>query len=209
MIGTLLANRYAVSTLLHDGPIFATYAARDMSQGREVCVRLIQSPVDREPSFVIALEETVQKYRAIQSPNLEPISRCISENGVSFLVGDSDSEELGSWWHEHRTASAIVALNEEAALAILAAAQRDHISIPDQLSLITYDSTLTCDATRPRLSAVFQPLADMAASATKMLIHAASAQPSSLEELPATIHYFPARLDLRESTARPYPITQN
>jgi serine/threonine-protein kinase len=88
VIGTLLANRYAVSTLLHDGPIFATYAARDMSQGREVCVRLIQSPVDREPSFVIALEETVQKYRAIQSPNLEPISRCISENGVSFLVGD-------------------------------------------------------------------------------------------------------------------------
>jgi len=143
---------------------------------------------------------------------LEHLNEAAAARGmrpVEWKQWSFDAEELGPWWHHHRTASAVVALNEEAALAILAAAQRDQISIPDQLSLITYDSTLTCDATRPRLSAVFQPLADMAASATKMLIHAASAQPSSLEELPATIHYFPARLDLRESTARPYPITQN
>ena len=88
MIGTLLGNRYEVSTLITDGPVFATYASRDVTQGREVSIRILQAPVDREIPFFKALEAAVDKYRSVQSPNLESIWRAASENGVSYLVGD-------------------------------------------------------------------------------------------------------------------------
>ena len=88
MIGTLLGNRYEVSTLIADGPIFATYSSRDVTQGREVSLRILQAPLDREIAFFKALEVAVEKYRAVQSPNLEPIWRTATENGVSYLVGD-------------------------------------------------------------------------------------------------------------------------
>jgi serine/threonine-protein kinase len=88
VIGTLLGNRYEVSTLIADGPIFATYASRDVTQGREVSLRILQAPLDREIAFFKALEVAVEKYRSVQSPNLEPIWRAATENGVSYLVGD-------------------------------------------------------------------------------------------------------------------------
>jgi len=88
VIGTLLGNRYEVSTLIADGPVFATYSSRDVTQGREVAIRVLQAPVDREIAFYKALEVAVEKFRSVQSPNLEPIWRAATENGVSYLVGE-------------------------------------------------------------------------------------------------------------------------
>ena len=70
------------------------------------------------------------------------------------------------------------------------------IRVPEDLSVIGFDSTEFCDELRPRLTSVAQPLYDMGASAVDLLMRAISEPNTDPLEL-----VLPCRLDVRESTA--------
>ena len=88
MIGRLLKARYELVGLLQDSPIFATYAARDKIQGRDISIRVVKPPFGGEQDFVDRLAMTVQKYGVIQSANVERLQSVETDDGIPFVIGD-------------------------------------------------------------------------------------------------------------------------
>lgn len=88
MIGSILRIRYEITGLLFEGPIFAAYSARDRVQGREVCVRLLKPPFDKEKAFVGCLRTAVGRVATIQSPAVESLYELDDHEGTPFIVGD-------------------------------------------------------------------------------------------------------------------------
>ncbi|MEQ1498830.1 MAG: LacI family DNA-binding transcriptional regulator [Novosphingobium sp.] len=68
--------------------------------------------------------------------------------------------------------SAIIASNDQMALAALEMARQRGISVPDELSLISFDNTPLVHFTQPPLTAVDQPIAATASKAVELIIAA-------------------------------------
>ncbi len=92
--------------------------------------------------------------------------------------------------------SAIIASNDQMALAVIAVADRMGLAIPRQLSLVCFDNTPLVRFTRPRLTAIDQPVAEITSRAVEFLITGALG-----DEGPQTPVVVPASLIVRESTA--------
>jgi LacI family transcriptional regulator len=91
--------------------------------------------------------------------------------------------------------SAIVACHDALAGRILASAFRFGVAIPDELSLVGFDSTTFCNELRPALTSVSQPLQQMGASAIELLVAFIRGEIQCPAELT-----FPCGLDIRGST---------
>ncbi len=96
--------------------------------------------------------------------------------------------------------TAIFASNDDMALGVLAAAHRQRLSVPDDLSVAGFDDTPAAVSSAPALTTVRQPIFEMAAAAAEMLING--------EWDPAKPGHPPTRLlpfdvVIRESTAPP------
>ena len=87
MIGAVYNGRYTLTGLLADGPIFALYSAKDRQTAREVSLRLIKGPFDREPAFKEALSEAVEQSHAIQSSHVERLQE-MADGEHSFIIGE-------------------------------------------------------------------------------------------------------------------------
>ncbi len=87
MIGSVLRVRYELTALISDGPIFATYSARDRVSGTECSVRLIKPPFSRETEFTERLAEAVKKYQIVQHPGVEMLFELDMDEETPFLVG--------------------------------------------------------------------------------------------------------------------------
>jgi LacI family transcriptional regulator len=91
--------------------------------------------------------------------------------------------------------SAVACWSESIAGRLLLKLKEAGISVPRDLSVIGFDSTLYCETTKPRLTAVRQPIRDMGAYATQTLLSLISgAEPSRFSKV------FPCTLDVRDST---------
>ena len=92
----------------------------------------------------------------------------------------------------------MIASNAQTAMGPIEVARALGLSIPEDLSLVCFDNTPLVRFTRPPLTAIDQPVAEITARAVELLI---SAQRS---ELPAAMPVVvPASLIVRESTAAP------
>ncbi|MGV3618803.1 MAG: protein kinase domain-containing protein [Fimbriimonas sp.] len=88
MIGTILRGRYELTGLLADGPIFATYSARDRLQNRDVAIRLVKSPFSRDTKFVDRIRETVLRYGSLHGASIESVSEVDQDDPNVFVVGE-------------------------------------------------------------------------------------------------------------------------
>lgn len=88
MIGSILRARYELTGLVADGPIFATYSARDRQTGRDLAVRLVKAPFSRDSDFLERLKETVTRYKQFHSPNIEALQQVDFDDNNAFIVGD-------------------------------------------------------------------------------------------------------------------------
>jgi LacI family transcriptional regulator len=109
-----------------------------------------------------------------------------------------DQPELTRMIGQELRPTALIVFSERQAVTILREANSLGISVPDDLSVIGFDSTSFCDTTRPRLTAISQPIEQMAYDATNVLISTIEAEQSS-----SRLFIYPCGLDIRESTARP------
>jgi LacI family transcriptional regulator len=91
----------------------------------------------------------------------------------------------------------VICWSESLAGRFLVRASETGVEVPKQISVVGFDSTQYCDSTTPRLTAVRQPIREMAAHATTILLEMiAEKQPNT------RCVEFPCTFDIRESTAR-------
>jgi eukaryotic-like serine/threonine-protein kinase len=88
VIGSVLRIRYELTQSLSEGPIFTAFAAKDRVTGKDVCVRLLKPPFDREPDFVRRLAETGRTASSVHHPGVESIWEADEHEGTPFLVGE-------------------------------------------------------------------------------------------------------------------------
>ena len=120
-----------------------------------------------------------------------------------ILVWEENCYEVGDWMRERGHATAIITFSEVMAGAILNRAKESGISIPQDLSVVGYDSTFYCELTEPKLTAISQPVEQMAYDATKKLFHMIDSGDRS-----AAHSSYRCGLDIRESTAPPHTSKQ-
>ena len=92
--------------------------------------------------------------------------------------------------------TAIIASNDRMALACLEVAREKGLSVPADLSLISFDNTPIVSFAQPPLTAIEQPVAATTARAVELIIAAQRGQP--LPDEPVIV---PAALVERQSTA--------
>ena len=92
----------------------------------------------------------------------------------------------------------IVAANDQMALATMAVARERGLAIPADLSLVSFDDTPMVRFTQPPLTAIAQPIAEVSARATELIIAHRAGRPT-----PEASVVIPASLIVRSSTAAP------
>ena len=89
MIGSLLKIRYELTELLDEGPVFSLYRATDRTQSREVLVRTLREPFNKETAFVEAIQATVALLSEIKSPNVEHFLSVDEHEGEPFILSEA------------------------------------------------------------------------------------------------------------------------
>lgn len=112
-----------------------------------------------------------------------------------ILIGN-DFDGVHEYLAGARTHTAVICNNEVTASTWTDIASAKGIRVPQDLSVMGFDSTPFCEQTRPRITAISQPLAAMGERAVDLLVALIGEQPVA----PSTT-LFPCGLDIRESTS--------
>lgn len=94
--------------------------------------------------------------------------------------------------------TAVIAHNEELGAEFVRRAPMHRVQIPEELSVVGFDSTAFCDELRPRLTSVSQPLKALGEHAVEALIGRIHGDEGPIGQID-----IPCGLDVRETTAPP------
>jgi LacI family transcriptional regulator len=94
--------------------------------------------------------------------------------------------------------TAVFAFNDSMALGVLRAARDRGLRVPEDVSIVGYDDQLYASVTRPTLTTVRQPLADMGRTAIDLVLRLLDGPGTGAVQIE-----LPTRLVVRESTAPP------
>ncbi|MFN3353514.1 MAG: substrate-binding domain-containing protein, partial [Brevundimonas sp.] len=94
--------------------------------------------------------------------------------------------------------TAILASNDQMALAAQAVASGRGLQVPRDLSIVSFDDTPVVRFSRPPMTAVVQPIAEMTRAAADLLIRATA----NVDHLPTSV-VVPFGLAVRGSSAPP------
>ena len=89
MIGSLLRIRYELTQHQGESSIFAHYAGRDRTAGRDVSVRIFKPHFAAEADFVRRVREVVRRYSVVSHSGLERLVEVDEDEGTVFIVGDA------------------------------------------------------------------------------------------------------------------------
>jgi LacI family transcriptional regulator len=111
----------------------------------------------------------------------------LAEGDFSYASGEAATRRL---LEGANPPTAIIASNDQMALAALEVARSLSFSVPGELSLISFDNTPLVHFTQPPLTAVDQPIAATASKAVELIIAAQKGEPppGSLTVVSACIH---------------------
>lgn len=112
-----------------------------------------------------------------------------------IVTWSREMDEFEDWANGNRIHTAMVVWNERSAAAVLAQAALAGICVPDELSVVGFDSTPFAETTTPKLTCVRQPIREMAEAAVRLLLGQVEGKK------PAEDIEFPSGLDIRESIA--------
>lgn len=129
---------------------------------------------------------------------LEAMARHGIDANKSVTYWDKSDPEVLEWLRTNPKETAVYAWYEGLAGKIMHRVQQAGFSVPGDLSVVGFDSTLYCDSLKPRLTAVRQPITEMAQTAAKVVLDLIEGRP-----LDRTSFTFSCTLDVRESTSSP------
>ena len=140
-----------------------------------------------------ASQQRIDGYRdALEAAGVTVDNRLIAPGDFTF---ESGVAAAGALLSQSIPPTAILASNDEMALAVLHVASRKGIAVPG-LSLVSFDDTPGVRLSVPGLTSIRQPISEMAAKAAELLIgvsRTGMAEPSD--------HLLPFSLEIRGSTA--------
>ena len=122
--------------------------------------------------------------------------RPVDEEDV--LAWSWNLDEFHGWWGSRPQHTAIVCWSEGCAGRLLHQCKAHSVRVPSELSVVGFDSTHFCDTTKPPLTAVRQPIVEMASYAANVLLDLFDGK--TVDHLHPE---FPCPLDVRKSTAIP------
>lgn len=115
----------------------------------------------------------------------------------SFLKWGFYGEEFKDWHRSGPQTTAIFAWNEGQAGNLLNRAREAGVAVPNELSIVGFDSTSYCDSTTPTLTAVRQPIREMAQMAARSILELVRGN-----TLETASMIYPCTLDVRGSTQK-------
>lgn len=113
----------------------------------------------------------------------------------SILDFRRDPKQIDAYMAGPRRHTAMIAYSEELANLLYESAARHGVRIPDDLSVIGFDSTDYCNELNPGLTAIAQPLNEMGRTAVDLLMQSIAGKPPEPLEI-----VLPCGLDVRGST---------
>ena len=113
----------------------------------------------------------------------------------SYLSGEKAAKQL---LEKAPRPTAIIASNDQMALAALEVARSLGLSVPEDLSIISFDNTPLVHFTQPPLTAIDQPISATASKAVELIIAAQKG-----EERPTKLTIISAEIIERGSVAPP------
>ena len=128
-------------------------------------------------------------YNAVQTKN-EPISSQILE----VMHPKDNQEQLREILTSENRPTGVFAWSDEVAVHLMAFARQIGLRVPEDLSVIGFDSTELCRHTNPTLTSIRQPIVEMANFAVHLLIRRLQGE-VDLEKQ----HLFPPALEMRNS----------
>ena len=137
----------------------------------------------------------VDGWRAAMKAARLPTEGLLAEGDFSYASGRAAAIQL---LEGEDPATAIVACNDQMALATMEVARERRLSIPGDLSLISFDDTPIVHFTHPPRAAVSQPIAATVARAVELIIDEQAGR-----DVPAEPVVVQPSLVLRGSTAPP------
>ena len=140
-------------------------------------------------------ERRVTGWRSEMQARGLPVADLLASGDFSFESGVEATRVL---LDRSEPATAIIASNDRMALGALAVARERGLEIPRDFSLLSFDNTPVVRFTQPPLTAVDQPVADLASTAVEMIIRDLRGQ-----DTPAQRLILDADLVVRQSTAPP------
>ena len=113
----------------------------------------------------------------------------------SIIFAEMGLSELGTQLKESKC-TGIIASSETLAGEVLAVAQKAGVLVPEEMSIIGFDSTEYCEGLTPKLTAIRQPLKRMGSAAVDLLI-------AQINDLPLENKHLvvPCGFDIRQSTS--------
>ncbi|MBL8048308.1 MAG: LacI family DNA-binding transcriptional regulator [Chthonomonas sp.] len=117
---------------------------------------------------------------------------------VPFNSPKASAEDFAALLKKKDRPTAFFVWSDDVAFECMKVAKGMGLRLPEDLSLVGFDSTPACDLVEPKLTSIRQPVEDMARAATRIL-----AAIIREEEGEATHLVFPPQLVVRASTAAP------
>jgi len=174
----------------------------DDSHAAEVATEHLLSLGHRRIGFITGSEEyalsgfRLEGYqRAVRAAGMAEDPSLVARGDFTFASGVEATRRLLAIADRP---TAILASSDQMALAALQVAGSEGLDVPRDLSVISFDDTPIVKFSAPPLTAIRQPIADMAACAAELLIRAASG-----EAAPEAPNVLPFQLIVRASTAPP------
>ena len=181
---------------LQDGPGFAL--TMDDERAARLATEHLQALGHRRIGFIAGPPDyalsrwRVDGWRAAMAAVGLSTDGLLGEGDFGY---DSGLREAGALLAGEDPPTAIVASNDQMAIATLAAVRACGLDVPGDVSVISFDDTPVVRFTHPPLAAIVQPIAETAALAVELIIAEQRGR-----ETPAAPVVVPSRLVLRGST---------
>ncbi len=111
---------------------------------------------------------------------------------ISSVTQEDFPSAVVQWIKVHQL-TAVLCWSDDVAFTCIKQLQRSGISVPDDVSIVGFDSSEECNRISPRLTSMRQPIFEIARSAARTLISATRQLPAESQNI------FPMTLDIRES----------
>lgn len=151
--------------------------------------------IEGSPRFAASEARKVGYLEGLSEAGIKPLTDWIQPGDFTFDTGAISARAI---MKAPEPPTAVLAANDESALAMLSVAHDLGIPVPEHLSIVSFDDTPGVRSAIPPLTAIRQPIAGMAARAAEMLIARARG-----EELDLGDPSLPHQLVERASTAPP------
>jgi LacI family transcriptional regulator len=164
----------------------------DNEQGMFLAVKHLYDLGHRKIGFASEPDARFLEFEIRRRAFLLALEKLGLRSDQAILDGRSPSLALAI---SARRFTAIVAANDELGAEVLTLSEALRIPVPDQLSVVGFDSTRFCEELHPQLTSVSQPLKAIGKTAIDLLV--SSMGPESLKSAHVL---FPCGLDVRGTT---------